>query len=268
MTIENAAFALAEARQHQDRAAVELAKAVEHRDAVQARILAAHQQRSELAARRSSGQEHDEFALGAKLQVIAIDLESLTDDLLVKADAGVKAAQAKRRRRRIPGRPPHPQGRRRRGQGASGWPYPERHPPGRSSPGVDHPHEGDPCSPGARPSRLEAVRRADSGGPIHGIQWQREAAVTDPITTAPKRRLAYLPRFSSKNTEFRLLKQRRAATFSGDSAAAEALIRLGRDERAEKEKRKKLDGKLARARLARKAKAAAKVETKEVPAAE
>ena len=94
--------------------------------------------------------------------------------------------------------------------------------------------------------------------------------MTDRITTtAPKRRLAYLPRFSSKNTEFRLLKQLRAAAFSGDSAAAEALIRLGRDERAEKEKRKMLDAKLARARLARKAKAAAaKVEAAEVPPAE
>jgi hypothetical protein len=72
----------------------------------------------------------------------------------------------------------------------------------------------------------------------------------------PKRRLSFNPRFSSLNTELRLLRQMRTASFAGDHVAAECLIRLGREDCAEKERRKKLDLKMERARAARRAKAA------------
>lgn len=69
------------------------------------------------------------------------------------------------------------------------------------------------------------------------------------------RRLAYRPRFSSRTTELRLLKRLRELAFTGGSveavAAAESLIRLGREQRGEKERTEKLKAaaELARTRL-------------------
>lgn len=82
---------LAEARHNHDRAIADQSKATEHRDAVQARIVALGAKRQEIAARRAAG-KGDDLADGAALQIVALDLEGLTNDLLPAAEADVKAA--------------------------------------------------------------------------------------------------------------------------------------------------------------------------------
>jgi hypothetical protein len=91
--IDSGAALLAESRHNHDRAIADLAKATEHRDAVQARIVALGAKRSEIAARRAAG-KGDDLADGAALQIVALDLEGLTNDLLPAAEAEVKAATA------------------------------------------------------------------------------------------------------------------------------------------------------------------------------
>jgi hypothetical protein len=86
------------------------------------------------------------------------------------------------------------------------------------------------------------------------------AAPTAGLAAPKRRRVAFFPRHSSLATERRLLVAIRAAAFAGDHVAAAQLILLGRDEREAKAKRKKMDAKMQRARLARAAKAGAKVE--------
>jgi hypothetical protein len=70
--------------------------------------------------------------------------------------------------------------------------------------------------------------------------------MTEPV--APKRKVWRAPHACSVRTETLLLGQLRKRAFSGDVAAAESLIRLGREKRQAEDKAKKAKARMEKAR--------------------